>query len=85
MPIAGALVVPVDRKEEKKLEARLAGIPGVEVQDTGPKGIAIVLEGKSTGELKKTSREIEKWEDVLEFELVYLNWEDEMENKEITN
>lgn len=80
MPIAGALVVPVDRKEEEVLRLKLATVPGVEVKETGPKGIAIVLEANSTGELKQKSNAIEKWDDVLEFELAYLNWEDEAEN-----
>jgi len=80
MPIAGALVVPVDRKVEQKLKLKLATVPGVEVKETGPKGIAIVLEAGSTGELKKISTTIEKWSDVLEFELAYLNWEDETES-----
>ena len=78
MPIAGALVVPIHREEGKLLTSRLATLPGVEVQQEGPKGIAIVLEAESTGELKKISQNIEEWDDVLEFELAYLNWEDEV-------
>ncbi|GAB4345610.1 MAG: hypothetical protein Kow0089_22770 [Desulfobulbaceae bacterium] len=77
MPIAGALVVPVKREEEETLGLKLGTVPGVEVQETGPKGIAIVLEASSTGELKKISQAIEQWDDVLEFELAYFNWEDE--------
>lgn len=80
MPIAGAIVVPVNRKEEEVLRLKLATVPGVEVKETGPKGIAIVLEAATTGELKQKSTTIEKWDDVLEFELAYLNWEDETEN-----
>lgn len=79
MPIAGALVVPVKPEEESELKLKLATVPGVEVKEEGPKGIAIVLEAKSTAELKKISHTIEKWDDVLEFELAYLNWEDEFE------
>lgn len=78
MPIAGALVVPVHREEGKMLTLKLATVPGVEVKKEGPKGIAVVLEAESTGELKKISQNIEKWDDVLEFELAYLNWEDEI-------
>lgn len=78
MPIAGAIVIPVDRKDEPALELKLATVPGVEVKETGPKGIAIVLEAESTGDLKTVSGIIEKWDDVLEFELAYLNWEDEI-------
>ena len=79
MPIAGALVVPIKQEVENVLKAKLANVTGVEVQETGPKGIAIVLEAESTKELKKTSSDIEQWDDVLEFELAYLNWEDEIE------
>ena len=79
MPIAGALVVPVDRKNEDDLRQRLSSVPGIEVQETGPKGIAIVLEAATTGKLKKISSDIGQWDDVLEFELAYLNWEDEHE------
>jgi len=78
MPIAGALVVPVKPEEESRLGLKLAAVPGVEVKEKGPKGIAIVLEAETTGELKKISQDIEKWDDVLEFELAYLNWEDEI-------
>lgn len=79
MPIAGALVVPVKRDDEDVLKLKLATIPGLEIQETGPKGIAIVLEADSTTKLKKISSDIEQWKDVLEFELAYLNWEDEIE------
>ena len=76
MPIAGALVVPVNQEKGPGLQARLAKVPGVDVEDNGPKGIAIVLEADSTWELKKISNDIEKWDEVLEMELAYLNWED---------
>ena len=76
MPIAGALVVPVKQEAVSGLQSRLANVSGVEVEDIGPKGIAIVLEAGSTSELKKISSDIEQWDDVLEFELAYLNWED---------
>jgi nitrate reductase NapAB chaperone NapD len=79
MPIAGALVVPVKQEIAPELQTRLAAVSGVDVEDIGPKGIAIVLEADSTGELKKISSDIEGWDDVLEFELAYLNWEDETE------
>lgn len=76
MPIAGALVVPVEPEAAPELKTRLAEFAGVTVEDVGPKGIAIVIEADSTGRLKKISSQIEKWHDVLEFELAYLNWED---------
>lgn len=79
MPIAGALVVPVDRKDDDMLKEKLAAIANIEIQETGPKGIAIVLEADSTSTLKDISTDIEQWDDVLEFELAYFNWEDEIE------
>jgi len=77
MPIAGALVVPVKQETAPGLTARLAEVAGVNVEDIGPNGIAIVLEADTTWKLKRISSDIEKWDDVLEFELAYLNWEDE--------
>ena len=66
MPIAGALVVPVNPEEESVLKLKLATVPGIGVKEEGPRGIAIVLEAKSTGELKKISQDIEKWDNVLD-------------------
>jgi nitrate reductase NapAB chaperone NapD len=79
MSIAGALVVPVKQEFTSELQSRLAAVSGVNVEDTGPKGIAIVLEADSTSQLKKISHDIGRWDDVLEIELAYLNWEDEAE------
>ena len=76
MPIAGALVVPVKQEAASGLQSKLAAVSGVKVEDIGPKGIAIVLEADSTSQLKEISSDIERWDDVLEFELAYLNWED---------
>ena len=78
MPIAGALVVPVKQESTSGLQTKLAAVSGVNVEDTGPKGIAIVLEAYSTSQLKKISSDIGRWDDVLEVELAYLNWEDEV-------
>lgn len=77
MPIAGALVIPRSKDVETVLTARLASVSGVSVEESGPKGIAIVMEAADSGELKRISRTIELWEEVLEFELAYFNWEDE--------
>lgn len=79
MPIAGALIVPVKMETAPELQVRLAAVAGVNIEDIGPKGIAIVLEADSTRELKEISADIEQWDDVLEFELAYLNWEDVIE------
>lgn len=75
MAIAGALVVPVEPESEQGLKKKLSSLSGVTVEGIGPKGIAIVLEADDVRSLKKTSIDIEKWDDVLEFELGYLNWE----------
>ncbi len=78
LPISGAVVVPVPGREEE-VERSLRSLPGVEVKGRGAKGIAVVMEGRTTKELKKLSERIENWEDVVDFQLVYLNVEDEVE------
>ncbi len=75
MPVAGAVVVPMDRKDEKMIADRLRAIPSVTVEGVGEKGIAIVLEAETAERLKEISESISQWEEVIEFELVYLNWE----------
>ncbi len=84
MPIAGAVVVPLNKKVEGRLVEKLKEVPYVDVKDIGPKGIAVVLEAESAQKLKDISEEINRWEEVIEFELVYLNWEDEDEEKRDT-
>ena len=76
MAIAGALVVPVNRDDEKALVKKLNLLPGVEVQKSGLKGIAVVLEAEDTKTINDISKKIEQWKEVLGFELAYLNWED---------
>lgn len=76
MAIAGAVVVPIKKEEEQKIIRKLEGLEGVEVQKAGPKGIAVVLEAEDVRSLKKLSEKISKWEEVIEFELVYFNWEE---------
>ncbi|GBE01858.1 hypothetical protein BMS3Bbin06_02293 [bacterium BMS3Bbin06] len=80
MPVAGAVVVPMSKDVEGGLVKRLKGISSVEVKDVGPKGVAIVLEADSTQLLKEISEEINQWGEVIEFDLVYLNWEDADKN-----
>jgi nitrate reductase NapAB chaperone NapD len=75
MPIAGAVIIPVNKGIEDKLKDRLSSLKGVKVEGIGNKGIAIVLEAEDTIELKNISEEILRWEEVISFELVYLNWE----------
>ena len=76
MAIAGILVTPVDRDSEAVVVERLRQLEGAEVQEIGPKGVAAVLEANSTEKLKELSRAIKKWEEVADFQLAYLNWED---------
>ncbi len=76
MPVAGAVVVPMSREYEDRIVDRLERLPSVTVEGVGEKGIAIVLEAETAERLKEISEEINQWEEVIEFELVYLNWED---------
>ncbi len=75
MAIAGAVVVPYSKDTEEGLKKKLMNLSEVTVQDTGPKGVAIVIEAPSVDRLKDLSEEISKWEEVVAFELVYLNWQ----------
>jgi nitrate reductase NapAB chaperone NapD len=76
MPIASAVVVPVAKEEEGPLAARLSGIEGVEVSGVGDRGIAIILEGEDLDGLKRLSQAIAGWDEVMDFQLAYFNWED---------
>lgn len=76
MAIAGALVVPAKKETTSELVGRLKKISGVEVETTGPNGIAIVLEAENSKSLKDLSTDIEKWDEVVNFQLAYLNWEE---------
>jgi nitrate reductase NapAB chaperone NapD len=77
LPVSGVVVVPVPGEEEE-VKKKLEALAGIEVKGVGSKGIAVVIEGDSTEELEKLSKKIEKWEDVVDFQLVYLNVEDEV-------
>ncbi len=81
MAIAGAVVVPMRKEMEPAIRERLAEFEEVEVKDTGDQGIAIVLEAGDVGRLKEISEEINGWREVVEFNLAYLNWEDEGETE----
>ncbi len=76
MPVAGAVVVPEKKEFEKALSERLASLDGASVEGAGSKGIAVVLEAETVELLEKISKEISAWDEVLEFHLAYLNWED---------
>ncbi|NOZ82772.1 MAG: chaperone NapD [Euryarchaeota archaeon] len=78
MPVSGAVVVPVPGREAE-VERLLRSMRGIEVMGRGSGGIAITLEGSTTRELYSLSEHVEKLEDVVDFQLVYLNVEDEVE------
>lgn len=80
MPVSGVVVVPA-RGKEKGLVEKLDALPGVEVQGVGPNGIAAVLEADSSEELQRLSETIEEWEEVVDFQLAYFNWDDLEEGK----
>ncbi len=75
MAIAGAVVIPVNDAAAAELAARLAKLPGLEVQGIGPRGIAVVLEAPQTKDLERLSEEVLAWEEVADFQLGYCNWE----------
>lgn len=79
MAIAGAVVVPIGELERETLLGKLKELKGVTIEGIGPRGIAIVLEGESNSELETLSKKINDWDEVLIFELVYLNWEEDEE------
>jgi nitrate reductase NapAB chaperone NapD len=76
MAIVGAVVVPVKQEFTTNVKERLGTVPGLEVQGVGPKGIAVVLESTDTRELRTISEGIESWEEVLDFQLALLTWEE---------
>jgi nitrate reductase NapAB chaperone NapD len=76
MAIAGAVVVPAIKGSEESLKEKLDSLDGVDVQDIGEKGIAIILEAEDSRSLKKISKKINEWDEVIDFQLAYLNWEE---------
>jgi len=76
MPVAGAVVVPATQEVEENLSARLSAVEGVSVEGIGEKGIALVLEADSVDSLHEMSEAISRWDEVADFQLAYLNWED---------
>jgi nitrate reductase NapAB chaperone NapD len=75
MAIASAVVIPNEEEKVRELSLELDSLEGVEVQGNGPKGIALVLERKNTRDLKKLSEVIRSMDDVLDFQVAYINWE----------
>jgi len=78
MPIAGAVVIPINKGVIHTIQERLNSINGIEVQGMGEKGIAVVIEAEDIDGLKQVSEEINGWEEVIDFQLSYLNWEDKV-------
>jgi nitrate reductase NapAB chaperone NapD len=79
MPIAGALIVPSSPDAGEALAQKLRGLSGVEVTGVGEKGVAVILEQADVEALKKLSGDISAWDEVADFQLGYLNWEDLVE------
>lgn len=80
MAIAGAVIVPVQRKLGELLKERLSALQGVEVRGVGPKGVATVMEAPDTRSLQKMTEDIAGWEEVIDVSIGYINWEGEEEN-----
>jgi nitrate reductase NapAB chaperone NapD len=77
MAIVGAVVVAVKKELEAGLRDRMSStFEELAVKDIGEKGIAVVIEADNIRRLKNISDEISGWDEVLEFELAYLNWEE---------
>ncbi len=76
MAIASAVVQPKKQGTEDELEARLNAREGIEVRGRGDKGIAIVLEAADLKAIEAISKEINDWDEVLEFQVIYYNWEE---------
>jgi len=74
--ISSAVVLPAKGVSEEELIAKLNAREGVEVSGRGEKGIAVVLEAEDLRALQRVSEEINDWKEVLEFQLVYYNWEE---------
>ena len=81
MPVAGAVITAVRKGLEKDLSERLAALEGATVKGIGDKGIALVLEADSVDSLHDVSEAISRWDEVLNFQLAYLNWEDTVETQ----
>lgn len=74
MAISGVVFIPVRGKEEA-LAGRLRAVAGVEVQGTGPDGVAAVMEADTPLRLHQMSEEIMGWSEVAGLHLAYLNWD----------
>jgi|Deesub1362B_J571_1020462.scaffolds.fasta_scaffold00117_18 nitrate reductase NapAB chaperone NapD len=75
MAVAGVVVLPQRGSEEAVLK-RLRALEGVSIEGQGKGGIALVLEAPTVEALRKLSEEIQQWEEVIDLQLNYLNWEE---------
>ncbi len=81
MSVAGVVVVPARKGYEKELAEKLGALQGVCVHGIGEKGIAVVLEAESLGQIKRISEEISEWTEVAGFHLAYVNRENPEDGK----
>jgi len=84
MAIAGAIIIPRPGIPEQEIIARLTATPGVDSCESGPRGIAVVLEATDTQKLEKLSGRIKAMEEVIDLQLAYLNWEDEVDDRDVS-
>ena len=69
-------MVPAKKTFEGVLLEKLASLKEASVQGVGTKGIALVLEAPAVKRLEEVSEEIKGWDEVVEVQLAYLNWEE---------
>lgn len=76
MPIAGGIVVPVQKDAGQNLALSLTQETGVEVSGIGPGGIAVVLERASMAGVTGLAERLAARTDVAAVQVTYCNWED---------
>ena len=76
MPIASALIIPDPALPVVRMVKRIETVQGVVSCDTGPKGIAVVLETDDMDEMKIITAQLNGQKGVIDVQLAYLNWED---------
>ena len=69
-------MVPARKGFEGVLLEKLTSLKEASVQGVGTKGIALVLEAPAVKRLEEVSEEIKGWDEVVEVQLAYLNWEE---------
>jgi len=66
----------LSKAELRRLTSTLRALEGVSIEGQGKGGIALVLEAPTVEALRKLSEEIQQWEEVIDLQLNYLNWEE---------